>query len=161
MNIGYVLIDQCLHSHFRDVLDDLGSTTTPTPQIERRILSFDHAQLGGYLAKQWNFPERIRVAIQYHHAPEAYEGEERELLYPVTIANYLASHRDCTALGVRNVAPPSEAVLAGSNLNRGQIGSIWQDLEETIATSRLLAEFTVRSTLVANAGSVEITSSMS
>ena len=138
-DVGYVLIDQCLHSHFRQVLDEIGDTTTPTPQVERRILSFDHAQLGGFLAGKWNFPERIRVAIAHHHDPTAYEGEHRDLVYAVSIANYLATHRGISALGVRNVPPPSESVLAGSRLTRGQIEAIWQTLDASMESSRVLA----------------------
>ncbi|MCA9249070.1 MAG: HDOD domain-containing protein [Planctomycetales bacterium] len=138
-DVGYVLIDQCLHSHFRQVLDELGDSTTPTPKIEQRILSFDHAQLAGFLAGKWNFPERIRAAIAHHHDPASYEGEHRELVYCVAIANYLATHRGVTALGVRNVPPPNEAVLAGSRLSRSHIESIWQTLDETVEASRMMA----------------------
>ncbi len=37
---------------------------------EKEILKFSHQEIGGEIAKKWNFPESIRNAIQYHHNPD-------------------------------------------------------------------------------------------
>ena len=34
---------------------------------ERILLGFDHAEVGGAIAKKWAFPEEIRHAIAVHH----------------------------------------------------------------------------------------------
>ncbi|MCH7904866.1 MAG: HDOD domain-containing protein [Armatimonadetes bacterium] len=36
---------------------------------ERRILGFDHTEVGEYLGRNWNLPEDIVAAIRYHHRP--------------------------------------------------------------------------------------------
>ena len=36
---------------------------------ERRILGFDHTEVGEYLGRNWNLPEEIVAAIRYHHSP--------------------------------------------------------------------------------------------
>lgn len=38
-------------------------------EAERRVLGYDHAEVGAYLAAQWNFPESISAAIRWHHMP--------------------------------------------------------------------------------------------
>ena len=54
------------------------STSTPisrTPEQrlrdERDQLGIDHALVGGVLARRWNLPQRIAVAIERHHADDA------------------------------------------------------------------------------------------
>ncbi|HDJ29160.1 MAG TPA: HDOD domain-containing protein, partial [Proteobacteria bacterium] len=37
---------------------------------ERRVLGFDHAEIGGRLAELWKFPDSIVAAIRFHHEPE-------------------------------------------------------------------------------------------
>lgn len=37
---------------------------------ERRALGIDHQELGGVIARNWNFPVDIIAAIEHHHAPQ-------------------------------------------------------------------------------------------
>jgi putative nucleotidyltransferase with HDIG domain len=49
------------------------SSNTPEQRIreEREQLGIDHALVGGVLARRWNIPQRIAVAIERHHAEDA------------------------------------------------------------------------------------------
>lgn len=38
---------------------------------ERRVLPYDHAQLGAALLEHWNLPETVAYAVGAHHAPDA------------------------------------------------------------------------------------------
>ena len=38
---------------------------------EREQLGIDHALVGGVLARRWNLPQRLAVAIERHHAEDA------------------------------------------------------------------------------------------
>jgi len=37
--------------------------------VERRILTFDHMQLGARMLKMWSLPEFILEAVSMHHRP--------------------------------------------------------------------------------------------
>jgi putative nucleotidyltransferase with HDIG domain len=37
--------------------------------LERAVIGFDHAEVGGELLRQWQLPEQIWEAVKYHHAP--------------------------------------------------------------------------------------------
>lgn len=57
-------------------------------QAERKVLGFDHTEVGQYMAEQWNLPDTLVNAIRYHHEPN--------LCYPhckvvdcVHVADYL------------------------------------------------------------------------
>lgn len=41
--------------------------------LERSVIGFDHAAVGGELLRQWRLPDAIREAVRCHHAP----GEAR------------------------------------------------------------------------------------
>ncbi|WP_046114788.1 HDOD domain-containing protein [Aquincola tertiaricarbonis] len=43
-------------------------------EAERAVLGLDHAEVGGLIARQWNFAPAIVDAIREHHAPPAEAG---------------------------------------------------------------------------------------
>lgn len=52
---------------------------------ERAALGFDHAQIGGALARHWGLPERIARAVETHHAPPP-PGPDHDPLFDVVHA---------------------------------------------------------------------------
>ena len=137
-DIGLILLDQTLRRHFVLVLEEI-SPTVPTCSVETQVLSFDHATLGGYVAQRWNFPQQIVDAITYHHAPLNYSGPHKEIVYLVTIANYLCSRAGRTSLGVHNVAAPPDEVYSGLGLDHVSLTIICSELEATLDKAEALA----------------------
>lgn len=45
----------------------------PFDEAERKILGYDHCEVGAHLAQNWNLPEPIVQAVRYHHSPDACE----------------------------------------------------------------------------------------
>lgn len=58
-------------------------------QVEERILKYNHAQIGGFLAVQWKLPAKLGEAIAYHHHPQLTESDS-PIAYIVHIGNWLA-----------------------------------------------------------------------
>lgn len=85
-DIGLILIDQTLQRHFHKLIDSIDEQT-PTHIVESRLLAFDHAMLGGFVARRWNFPDNVADAITFHHQPWAYSGPYKELVNVVAVAN--------------------------------------------------------------------------
>jgi putative nucleotidyltransferase with HDIG domain len=76
----------------------------PIYQAEQKIMSFDHAQVGGELARQWKLPPLLEECVEYHHDIRA------ELRYPrevalVHIANVLALMAEVHTLDLQDVPP--------------------------------------------------------
>ncbi len=62
-------------------------------EVERELLGYDHAELGGLLAEQWNLPADIAAAISQHHQ-QAEDGQ-------VTLASVVAeADRFCVSHGI-------------------------------------------------------------
>jgi putative nucleotidyltransferase with HDIG domain len=137
-DIGLILLDQTLRRHFFKVVDSI-DPATPTHIVENRILTFDHALLGGFVARRWNFPDQVADAITYHHQPWCYTGPHKDLVYVVSVANYLCSRAGLTSLGIHNVAPPPDEVYRGLGLDQVTLAIIWDELDATIDKASALA----------------------
>jgi len=58
-------------------------------EIEDRILSYNHAQIGGFLGVQWKIPHKLTEAITYHHHPKDYT-EDDPMANIVYLGNYIS-----------------------------------------------------------------------
>jgi putative nucleotidyltransferase with HDIG domain len=69
-DVGRLVISN-LHPGDRGHLDAAIKTPEQRLREERDRLGIDHALVGGVLARRWNVPQRIAVAIERHHADNA------------------------------------------------------------------------------------------
>ncbi|HXS46261.1 MAG TPA: HDOD domain-containing protein, partial [Solirubrobacterales bacterium] len=85
-DIGRLVVSK-LHPGRRTYFD--ASSRTPEQRIreEREQLGIDHALVGGVLARRWNVPPRIAVAIERHHAEDA-EGLAAIIATADMVAHY-------------------------------------------------------------------------
>lgn len=67
-------------------------------QAERRVLGFDHQQVGSRLAEKWNLPKVIVDAIGFHHTPSECFPEV-QMVDIIHVADYLASTSEVTTHG--------------------------------------------------------------
>jgi putative nucleotidyltransferase with HDIG domain len=76
-----------LHPGYAERFDRRGATPDDRIAEERRELGIDHALVGGVLARRWNVPQRIAVAIERHHAEDA-EGLAAMVAAADMVAHY-------------------------------------------------------------------------
>jgi putative nucleotidyltransferase with HDIG domain len=69
-DIGRLVISR-LHPGFKSYFDAISRTPEQRLRDEREQLGIDHALVGGVLARRWNFPQRIAIAIERHHSEDA------------------------------------------------------------------------------------------
>jgi putative nucleotidyltransferase with HDIG domain len=69
-DVGRLVISR-LHPGYKIYFD--AATRTPEQRLrdEREQLGIDHTLVGGVLARRWNLPQRIAIAIERHHAEDA------------------------------------------------------------------------------------------
>lgn len=137
-DVGLLLVDQYMHQPLCTVID-MVNDGVGTLEAERQVLTFDHTDLGTYIAAKSNFPERISVAIQYHHNPSEYTGDDRELLAAVSLADYFATQQDITSLGVKNIPEPTVQVCDSLGLSQEQLPKIWEQILPTLESAQVLA----------------------
>ncbi len=76
-----------LHPSQRPYFDSISNTPDQRIREERDQLGIDPALVGGVLARRWNLPQQIAVAIERHHADDA-EG----LAAMVSLADMVAHY---------------------------------------------------------------------
>ena len=59
-------------------------------ELEENIIGFNHATVGGFMARGWNLPEDLVESISYHHAPSKAQNHA-VLANIIHVANGLAS----------------------------------------------------------------------
>jgi putative nucleotidyltransferase with HDIG domain len=69
-NIGKVVLSAWLEDRLEVLIRASERENVPFDELERTALGFDHTDVGGRLAEQWNMPESIVDAIKNHHQPE-------------------------------------------------------------------------------------------
>lgn len=131
-DFGFILFDQFLHKHFCLILDELNEFT-PTCDVENRVLTFDHAMLGGFVATKWNFPESAADAITFHHRPLDYHGSHAGTLHVVVLANWLCSEAGRLSLGVPNVIRPEPEIFMSLGVDDASLREIREKLEQELA----------------------------
>jgi putative nucleotidyltransferase with HDIG domain len=105
-DVGRLVISR-LHPGYQEFLDSSGRTPDQRMRLEREKLGIDHAIVGGVLARRWNLPSKIAVAIERHH------GEDVEdLAALISIADMLAHYGQGEAVnGDRLMAAAARAGL--------------------------------------------------
>src|ERR1700743_3251897 len=69
-DIGRLVISR-LHPGYQVYFDAASRTPEQRLRDERGQLGIDHSLVGGVLARRWNLPQRLAVAIERHHAEDA------------------------------------------------------------------------------------------
>ena len=65
-NIGRLALDQYAPEAFRAVVAQLRSQGGRLADVERDLLGYTDAEVGGALARMWNFPDDLAQAVEHH-----------------------------------------------------------------------------------------------
>lgn len=93
-------------------------------EIENKILGFNHAEVGGELLKEWQMPEALFTAVQYHHRPKDAMTAEIETCI-VNIANSMTIKAEIGVDGENVVPPFDDYVWVTTGLEEADLESIY------------------------------------
>ena len=60
----------------------------PLWQTERRVLGYDHSQVGKAVSKDWHLPDEITHGIGFHHIPAEAPASSLRLAATLFVANH-------------------------------------------------------------------------
>ncbi|MBI3479059.1 MAG: HDOD domain-containing protein [Nitrosomonadales bacterium] len=110
----------------------------PVYLAERQIMGFDHAQVGGELARQWQLPPMLVECIECHHDIRSAQHFPRETAL-VHIANSLALMAETQTLDQKDVSPIDQLAWQIVGLDAGQvIPAVVGEAQEMIAEAEKL-----------------------
>jgi len=111
-DIGMVVLDQFFSELFEQALEgahDLKKTEFYL--AERKVIGFDHGEVGAMLLERWRFPKVISNPIAIHHQPEKQEGSNTADVAMLRIADALSHELDS-----KEEAPPMHLELRDEDL---------------------------------------------
>jgi len=90
MDIGMLALDQVLGEEY-GVVTARVLTHSELPSVESQVLGVNHAEVSGFLARQWKFPLALQVPMEFHHQQqEVKESLQRKLSDVVALAGRIA-----------------------------------------------------------------------
>lgn len=137
-DIGIVLEDQYVHGPFRQVVQTLEPEAILS-EVERKILGFDHTQLGTKVAELWRLPDSVKAAIGHHHRSVNYRGSDVTIVRCVEVANLICTVKGYSSVGMKLVRP-SQPALNALSLTKEHILVLAKDLDEELTKNAVLFE---------------------
>ncbi len=111
-DIGRLVISR-LHPGYKVYFDAASRTPEQRLRDEREQLGIDHALVGGVLARRWNLPQRLAVAIERHHSEDA-DG----LAAMVSVADMVAHYTNGEAISPERLMSACERIGLGPDALR-------------------------------------------
>jgi HD-like signal output (HDOD) protein len=106
-DVGRLLIYRAVPDLARDILRSRCEGELSL-EVERKLLGFDHADVGGALLHAWNLPESLEDAVACHHRP-AEDPRSPRASATVHVADIVAHALEAGSSGERLV-PPLDSV---------------------------------------------------
>ena len=66
-NIGQLVLARSNPEMFQEILMESINTRRPYHEVERKLLGFDHGELGALLIRDWNLSQDLEEAVYWHH----------------------------------------------------------------------------------------------
>ena len=91
-DVGILISLQLYPEQIRKVCETAKSaagsaSASPFCDLERKVVGFDHQQLGMALAEQWRFPRSCQLVAGFHHAPGLLSDQNRTLVTLIHVAD--------------------------------------------------------------------------
>jgi len=78
-NLGELIFARTLPDTYDEVVRIVEEQKKDPTVVELELIGAQHADIGYHVAKHWGFPKMLLLPILYHHAPEAYTGDNKKL----------------------------------------------------------------------------------
>lgn len=123
------------HESLQRVLEQVDDL--PVYLAERQVLGFDHAEVGGELARQWKLPPLLEECIACHHDIGSAQRYPREVAL-VHIANLLAQMAELDTLDIADVSPIDPLAWDITGLDDTVIEAVVREAQQEIIEAEKL-----------------------
>lgn len=89
IDVGRIVIATGMPESFSKIASACSSGTPSRAEVERDEIGADHAAIGAYLLCQWGLPYDLTSAVAWHHRPEEFGSEDRDLVTCLHVADAL------------------------------------------------------------------------
>ncbi|WP_425399745.1 HDOD domain-containing protein [Aeoliella sp.] len=137
-DMGLLIIDQHLARHVPRIRTSMQEGLSLHEAVHK-ILTFCPSQLGAYVAWRSKFPSRLVTSIEFHHKPEDYKGDDRQLTDLVAVSDYIATRSGAGVMQQADPITPNQDVFERLSLNEERLSDIWSKIDETLEATKAMA----------------------
>ncbi|HKK89768.1 MAG TPA: HDOD domain-containing protein [Desulfobacteraceae bacterium] len=153
-DVGKIFLDLQGRSSYTDFVKTLADATEPVIQKERAVMGLGHDDIGAFFCSRWHLPEKIAMAVKYHHQPfgqENFPGNDSLLISIISLSDFFCWSQGLGSFDIVPVPmlPPGvekaidlnaiDIVKCMSNMNR-EIDSISQFYHFTFPSASKIKE---------------------
>jgi putative nucleotidyltransferase with HDIG domain len=140
-DIGKIPLNNRFSEDYHQALDLSEDTHQPLYLAENQMLGTNHAQVGKLIAENWNLGPEITDTICHHHSEASYDGDNRQLVFVVTLSDYLVNTLNIGYSGNAHPLDMSTEVLSflSSNMNvtYGKLKGVVKDIKDEIEKAQI------------------------
>ncbi|MCL2265660.1 MAG: HDOD domain-containing protein [Treponema sp.] len=93
-DMGKIIFSNVHPDLMNKIKDFCSDKNLPSSTFENLSAGMNHAELGALIAEKWNFPDKLVVAIRYHHDPESAPADCKDLIDTVYLANMFCEYEN-------------------------------------------------------------------
>ena len=136
-DIGKIPLNNALSEDYVMTMSNSDREHSPLYQSEKETFDIDHTNVGVMIAKSWKLDDEIMDAIAYHHALDDYEGNNKDILYTVIIANFFANEYEIGFSGDRYPGKIHPAVPQYLKIGFDDLDALEDKVNEEIEKARI------------------------
>jgi putative nucleotidyltransferase with HDIG domain len=87
-DIGKIPLNNRFPDEYSFVIANAADKKCTLFDSEQQALGINHSHIGKLIADKWNLSTDISDTIEYHHSTADYEGENKQVVYIVAMADY-------------------------------------------------------------------------
>ncbi len=131
-DVGKTVLAIFVQNTFKEILALTEAEKIPFSAAEKRIMGFDHQEIGERILTKWKFPDVLKAIVRFHHTPENAPSEFRPLASIVHVANSI-----CLMAGIGIGSDGlyhelSEAAIKSLGLTNAELESLYGDIPQTL-----------------------------
>ncbi len=139
-DVGKVILNQFAEQEFNKVIEEYNKGGLMFYEAERKVLGFDHGDIGSAVCQKWNLSDDIVETIRCHHNPEEASAGNISV-HMVHIANIIVSIMGL-GIGAGGVDQKiSEKSLSVLNLKEEDISMLMMSIMDELENDETLASF--------------------
>ena len=133
-NLGQLIFALTFAEDYEKVLTKNAQQAGSDAENEKEIFGLDHYLMGYETAKAWGFPESLCLPILYHHTPEEYSGDNKQIqttIFAIYLSDILTKllYSDSPEIYHKKFRKQASSLL---NLNNLQIDEILNHIHTEI-----------------------------
>ncbi|UKL13606.1 HDOD domain-containing protein [Dissulfurimicrobium hydrothermale] len=139
-DLGKVVIRAEFTKEYEEIQNMVKERGISMREAELECLGVAHPEIGGWLIKQWNLPDRLILPVIYHHNPED-ATDFRDIAAIVHFSDILIRAVGFGSGGDKWVPPLDHKAWERIKMGKGEMKEVLNELDEKIIE---LKDFTLR-----------------